>query len=193
MRNILYIITSVNVSNDPAINLLAVGVILSILLLLKLCLKVYKNKWHDYLEIACFFNIILFSLASLYFLESDKRNQTFIAYISGSVTLALLVVIFIYHTYKEIVLTLRNKLCRRAQRTPQIVQPYPSAPIDNDNDDLTTSVAPTSSVIDAPAPQERPLTDMLKIGKMQKERHEERDLSQDSESDTDEQQPLLPK
>ena len=79
---ILYIITSVNVSNDPAINLLAVGVVISILLLLKICLKVYKNKWHDYLEIACFFNIILFSFASLYFLESEG-NQTIIAYISG--------------------------------------------------------------------------------------------------------------
>ena len=115
VRVILYMVVSINVSNDPAINLLAVGVVISILLLLKICLKVYKNKWHDYLEIACFFNIILFSFMSLYFLESEG-NQAIIAYISGSVILTLLVVVFVYHTYREIVLKLRNKLCRRAAR-----------------------------------------------------------------------------
>ena len=196
VRTILYIITSVNVSNDPAINLLAVGVIISTLLLLKICLKVYKNKWNDYLETACFFNITLFSFVSLYFLESEG-NQTIIAYISGSFTLTLLLVVFVYHTYKEIILKLRNKLCKRADRpilSPhQIDQPYmyaSRATEADDDDEMTTSVAPTSSVIDAP-PQERPLMDVLKSEKLQKERSNVDDLSQDSESDTDEQQPLI--
>ena len=59
---------------------------------------------------------------------------------------------------------------------------------------MISSVAPTSTVIDAP-PQEQPLTDMLKMGKEQKERSDVDDLSQDSESDmrTDEQQPLVQK
>ena len=193
VRVILYMVVSINVSNDPAINLLAIGVVVSVLLLLKVCLKVYKNKWHDYLEIACFFNIILLSLASLYTLESELKNQIFIAYISGSVILALLVVIFIYHTYKEIVLKLKNKLCRRASThsSHQIVQPYASSALDIN---LTASVAPTSSVIDAPTSQEHPFTDMLVIGIVQqKEKCEDHDLSQDSESDVDQQQPLLPK
>ena len=190
VRVILYMVVSINVSNDPAINLIMVGVVVSVLLLLKVCLKVYKNKWHDYLEITCFFNIILLSLASLYSLESE-RNQIFIAYTSGSATLTLLLVIVIYHTYKEIVLKLRNKLCRRASShsSHQIVQPYASSALDN----LTASVAPTSSVIDAPTPQEHLLTDILKIGKVQsKEMFEDHDLSEDLESDIDEQQPLLP-
>ena len=103
IRAMLYIISAANVSSDPAVNLLAIGIAMIGLLLLKgysQGSRIYKNWPLDLLEMANYINLAILSLVNLFSLEGN-RNQTVSVYISGSFALALFVFILAYHIFQE--------------------------------------------------------------------------------------------
>ena len=85
VRAALYVVAAVNVSNDPEVNLLAVAIAITGLLLLKgfANKNIYKRWPLDVLEVSCYVNILCFCLATLFTLVGN-RDGTVIAYISGS-------------------------------------------------------------------------------------------------------------
>ena len=121
IRAILYIISAANVSNDPAVNLLAVGITMTCLLLLKGYSQgnLYQKWSLDVLEMACYLNIALFSLVELFILEGN-RNQEIIAYISGSFTIVLFLLVLVYHLFTEVLSKANvSKLLRQKQEGPE--------------------------------------------------------------------------
>ena len=78
VRVILYIISAVNISNNPDINLLVIGIVVSTLLLLKgiLSFQVYKRWLIEALELACYFNIIIFCLAKLFIIIEGYKERS---------------------------------------------------------------------------------------------------------------------
>ena len=102
VRVILYIATALNVSGAPGVNLLVTGVVVLSLLLLKERLygPIYRELSVDFLEATCYINIIVFSFASFYTLEA-KIDQTVVAYISGTIIVALFLAILACHIFIE--------------------------------------------------------------------------------------------
>ena len=85
VRAALYVVAAVNVSNDPEVNLLAVAIAITGLLLLKgfANKSIYKRWPLDVLEVSCYVNILCFCLANLFALAGN-RDGTAMAYVSGS-------------------------------------------------------------------------------------------------------------
>lgn len=74
---LLYIVAAINVSNDPGINLLAIGFAVFSLLVLKGCLRrnmIYKKWPLELIEMISYINLTFFCLMSIYLLE-DKAKQ----------------------------------------------------------------------------------------------------------------------
>ena len=103
VRILLYIIASVNVSGEPSINLLAVSICITCLLLLKggLNARIYKACCLDVLELSWYFNIAIFCVARLMNLAS-QRNETVTAFISLTIALLMFALITGYHMITEI-------------------------------------------------------------------------------------------
>ena len=105
VRIVLYLVFSLNASDDPSVNLLAIAVIVSALFSLRVCIgQIYRSKVIDTIEIMCFFNVVLFSAVQLYLLKISFQSVhavTVTAYISAGVTFALLIVILFYHMWNE--------------------------------------------------------------------------------------------
>ena len=174
LRVTLYIIAAVNVSSDPAINMLAIGGSMTGILILKGYFKgnkIYKKWPVELIEMICFLNITLFSLTSYYFLESRNR-QVAVAYISGSVTFTLFVVILLYHTVSEFILKSRLWKTWRQRRYLPVATINDDSDSDVDetldsdsdsefHDDHTALIAPTTTVIDAPPRGEQPLSALV--------------------------------
>ena len=93
MRVVLYVSSALNVSQDPRINLLVTGIVMTCILLLKGQLgingSVYKKRSVDILETICCMNLIFLCFIDFYMLEA-KTGQIVVVYISGSFTLCLL-------------------------------------------------------------------------------------------------------
>ena len=105
-RVALYLVFALNVSGDPGVNLLAIILITGNLIFLKGFIgKIYKNWVVEIVEMICYLNIALFSATILYTREAE-RSHTFTAYISGSITFALFLVVLIYHVFTEMLLKL---------------------------------------------------------------------------------------
>ena len=89
-RVLFIIIFSLNISNNPAVNLLAIAVI-SFTILAYLCyMRVYKNLLHNILEAMSFFNLGLLSIATLYQI-SNKGDRDVTTYISTSVAFVIFI------------------------------------------------------------------------------------------------------
>ena len=103
VRVVLYIASALNVSGAPGVNLLVTGFVMFSLFLLKETLynPIYRKLPVEFLETTCYVNIILLSFSSLYTLEA-KKDQTVVAYISGTIIVALFFVVLVYHTFSEI-------------------------------------------------------------------------------------------
>ena len=101
VRVVLYLASALNVSGAPAVNLLVTGVVVFSLFILKaaLCGPIYRKLPLEFLETTCYVNIL--SFASFYTLET-KKHQTVVAYMSGTLTITLLLVVLVYHTFTEI-------------------------------------------------------------------------------------------
>ena len=103
VRAVLYLASALNVTGAPAVNLLVTGVVVFTLFILKAALygPIYRKLPIEFLEVTCYVNIIVLSFASFYTLET-KNGQFVVAYISGTVTIALFLVVLIYHIITEI-------------------------------------------------------------------------------------------
>ena len=100
VRVIVQVISAANVSGDREITILAIGITVSILLILVSC-RPYKSWQVEVLEIICYANIVVFCLTTLY---SSKvgNSQDAISYISGTITLLLLLIVLTYHVVTQL-------------------------------------------------------------------------------------------
>ena len=101
IRVVVLIIFSVNQTNNPAINLLTVAIVMLVILVYFSYMRVYKNWIHSLLEIISFLNLKIFTVATCYQLINNE-NQMAIACTSTSIAFALFVVIVFYHLIKRI-------------------------------------------------------------------------------------------
>ena len=97
-RVVMYLVSAIDVSGDPRVRLLAVGLTTSCLLVLRAFFgeRVYANKFVDYVNTLSIINILGFSLVSFYCL-GDSRNQKSAACISVSASILIFTVILLYH------------------------------------------------------------------------------------------------
>ena len=103
-RIILFIVFALNLSSDPSVNLLAIIVISSGIIVLKGYFgQLYKNWIIDIIELVSYFNLILFSAAVFFTLKSGT-DQTVAVYVSGTAAFVLVLVILAYHIFHEICL-----------------------------------------------------------------------------------------
>ena len=108
-RVLFIIIFSLNISNNPAVNLLAIAVI-SFTILAYLCyMRVYKNLLHNILEAMSFFNLGLLSVATLYQI-SNKGDRDVTTYISTSVAFVIFICVTLYHAVQRLLSLRRIKL-----------------------------------------------------------------------------------
>ncbi len=155
VRVILYVISAMNISNNPDINLLVIGIVISMLFLLKgmLSFQIYKRWLIEALELVCYFNIMLFCLAKLFIIiQATKRDQAIIAYVSGSITLLLFVTVGAFHVLTEfcsIEKILRYfKFSQRGQEGESIDLRSDCTSVSGNSQ--VNQCAPTMSVVDAP-------------------------------------------
>ena len=96
IRTLFILIFSLNISNNPAVNLLAIAVI-SFTLLGYLCfMRVYKKFIHNILEAVSIFNLGQLSVATLYQISSGASRVT-VTRISTSIAFIIVVCIMSYH------------------------------------------------------------------------------------------------
>ena len=142
VRVALYLVFALNVSGDPGVNLLAISVITSCLIFLKGFFgQIYKNLAVEMIEMISYLNIALFSAATLYSVEVEG-NHIIVVYISGTIALALFLVVLIYHIFTEVLLYLykRYNYGRKENNIQLSYQPLDSNQVDPPE--------PTFSVID---------------------------------------------
>ena len=100
-RVILFLIFALNVQGAPALNLLSVGVISSLLFGTVLYCEVYKSSLHNLLESFFMLNVVSLSTAMLY-IQAVGGSQTAVSYTSAGTTFACFIAILIYHSFKSI-------------------------------------------------------------------------------------------
>ena len=96
-RVVLYTVSAVNVSGEPSINLLAVIVVITCLFILKF--NIYKKWPVDVVETGLYVNLILLSAGRFYILYNELGNYAVLAYVSISITIAVLVCVILYHIF----------------------------------------------------------------------------------------------
>ena len=113
-RIILYVIFAANVKSDPKINLIATGVMVVGILIVREFVeggeRLYQKRPIELLEITCHFNLVLLCTVTFFTLE-DIVVRNIIAQVSMTVTIVLLLAVLIYHFFTEVVL--KTKLCKR--------------------------------------------------------------------------------
>ena len=98
VRAMLFLVFSVNVFGDPAINMLAIAATMFLLLIYVAVSKhVYKAKHLSMLEYSFFLNLGITSTASLYTTRTTK-NQAAVIYTSVGIAFATFCVIVLNHT-----------------------------------------------------------------------------------------------
>ena len=173
IRAAVYVIISVmNVSNDPGVNLLAIAI--SVLLLIFIILKaargrIYKNWPVQTLEEICYANMIIFCLTRLFVLESsNEQGQIIAAYISGTITFMLFVAVFGYHFYTKLLSKIVNKL--REVLTDRIPDNNMVASGHGDGAQIAPPL-PTCSVIDPVPREEEPSLTATTEDRLTREQH----------------------
>ena len=119
VRVTLYIIISVvNVTNDPAINLLAIGLAMTLLIIhAQRSNPIYRRSPLEILEMLCYMNLLVLCLITFYFLEAEnnKTAVTYVSTVSVAITIVLLLVVLCYHVYIEILIKVLNWLRMRGE------------------------------------------------------------------------------
>ena len=154
VRILLFLVFSLNVVGDPAINLLAVTVTMICILTYSAYLGgVYKSWQLDTLEYSFYVNLGILSSATLYNINSG-RNQPQLVFTSTGLAFITFTVIVSYHAYLRLSKTMRGKklitwITLKIKSSRQQEE-------DTDNDIIepqTMSVAvPTLSVVDLQEP-----------------------------------------
>lgn len=117
-RVVLYIIVSV--VNDPSGHILVTGILMLCLLTLKTYSGnvngvLYRNWPVDLIETICYINLTLCCLIILFILQSASQNsRDIVAYVSGTITLVLLMIIVTYHVIFEFLA--KTKIWRKIER-----------------------------------------------------------------------------
>ena len=149
VRVILYIASAANVSDDPKINLLTIGsVITGVLLISKIVgigNRVYKKWPIEILEVASYVNLLLLSLATFFSLGNVKARKT-VTNTSVSIMFLLLLSVLFYHVFTELIVKQWNKANHQIQPSVAIEQ---SEGVSDPSESFPMS-ATTSSVVDAP-------------------------------------------
>ena len=100
------------------ITLLAIGIITFFLTILVSNFRPYKSLLIQTLEVICYVNIVCFCFATLYVSKAGK-SQDVIIYISGTISLALFLIVLSYHIITQLFFVtwlgkeLKNKLVQR--------------------------------------------------------------------------------
>ena len=106
-RIILYIVFAANAKDDPRINLIAIGVVVVSILIVKDFVEgrgqLYQKRTIEMLEIVCHFNLLILCIVSFFALENEAAKNIF-AQISMSFTSLLLLFILLYHLSTECVI-----------------------------------------------------------------------------------------
>ena len=100
-RVLLHLVSAVNTTGDPRVNILATSLIIGCLLLIKgtVATKVYKNRLVDLTETIVYFNVLALAASMWYTLDAGK-SQAIVVYISVMITFALLVAAITGHVYQ---------------------------------------------------------------------------------------------
>ena len=113
-RIILYVIFAANVKSDPKINLIAIGVMVVGILIVREFVeggeRLYQKRSIEMLEIACHFNLVLLCVVTFFTLE-DTVVRNIVAQVSMIATIMLLLAVLVYHFFTEVVF--KTKLCKR--------------------------------------------------------------------------------
>ena len=101
VRVLLYLISVLNFSLDPRVDLLATIFIVGSLILLKgvTAKRVYKNWPLDVMETAIYFNLVAFSALTWYILDFGG-NQVALAYTSIMIIFVLLLGVIVFHVLR---------------------------------------------------------------------------------------------
>jgi hypothetical protein len=150
-RIVLYLVSALNLSNDPRINLLAIGLTISCLFVLKsvLLVQVYRKWPIELVEFSFHLNLLLLTYSSFYSL-GDSERQTTIVYTSISISLTLFFGIILYHIISTMFSTtwMKNLTNKATQR--KILGDAQTALLlgDYDNYMESAAVAPTSTIVE---------------------------------------------
>ena len=150
LRVILYLVSALNLSNNPRINLLTVSLIISCPFVLKsvLLAKVYKKRSVELLEFSFYLNILLLSLVSFYLL-GDQKNQLIVAYISMGSSLVLFLGVLMCHiVYTTTIMRFMKALKHKLSRRKEVDDAHDILLADEYTEMQTTVVAPTSTVVE---------------------------------------------
>lgn len=149
VRVILYITSTANVSRDPSIDLLTVGIIMLCLLLFKEIIvvrsHVYKKWPLEILEVTCYVNLTLFSFATLFALKSEEI-RLYVSYTSVSITFVLFLGVLLYHVSE---VALKTKTCMTIKKHSIAVLRRDSKSFEEDIE-LTEAHCHTSSMFEKP-------------------------------------------
>ena len=101
VRVLLYLISLLNVSLDPRVDLMAIIFVIGGLILLKgmIVKRIYKNWPLDVMETAIYFNLVAFSVLTWYNLDFGG-SQVAVAYISVMIIFILLLGVTIFHVLR---------------------------------------------------------------------------------------------
>ena len=142
-RIAMYLVSAVNVSNDPGIVLVAIIFSMSCIFALNKFMgnRLYKKWFIDVLETIFYLNILSFAAFTWYCL-GECRNKEAAAYISVIITIIVLLLIILYHIYmyttvfskikKTKLLILINGLLTNAEEPKCKTRKQISPPPDND-------------------------------------------------------------
>ena len=109
VRVLFLLIFSVNYSNDPAVNLLAITVITFTMLVYLSYMRVYKHWYHNSLEIVFFLNLGLLSVSTVYQLLTSAENQALATNISASISFVLFILVIFQHAVQRVLSIKRIK------------------------------------------------------------------------------------
>ena len=124
VRVILYITTSLTVSDKPQVSLLATIILIGGLYLFKGGMGVmFKKSIADIVETIAFFNLLALAAFSQYEFKTDPTKQTAVAYTSTITILLLLVGVIAYHMHL---------LIRKEKTTTELNQHIPAPPSNNE-------------------------------------------------------------
>ena len=101
VRVVFLIIFSFNISNNPAVNLLAIAVVTFTLLVYVSFVQVYKSWVHNALEIASLFNLSLLSVVTFYQMATEGRI-TLSTNLSTGITFGILSLLVLHHSFKRL-------------------------------------------------------------------------------------------
>ena len=109
VRVLLFLVFSLNVTNDPSVNFISIIItIFALALYLSLIGGVYKSKLRNIIEVAFLMNLGSLSVTSLYQIIKGGGQET-ITHVFVSISLILFVFIIAYHVYLSLVATRRGK------------------------------------------------------------------------------------